>query len=214
MNFDEWRNRPIHKGQFFIEDGIIDEELWHKSGVKILFLLKEAYDSDPNVTKEWNLSDVIREEWKGPKFKIWWTAALWAYGLKNINEDNFRGFPEGYKANPKVKDAFLSSAIVNLKKSKGVSSSSDENLKEYMESDYDLILRQIAEIKPLVVVCCSTWHLIEPYLDDIKKICDLVYKSNGTSYVDFWHPSNHYPNKLNYYALCSVVSISRQSLTR
>ena len=200
---NNWKKRPIHRGELFISDGIIDKSIWDASKVKSLFLLKEAYDSEPN--EDWDLCDLIKNEWKGPKYKLWWTVSQWAYGISQIKEGNFPPFTEDRDL---LKHALFSSAVINIKKSGGNSKSDDSDLILYLESDWDLIEKQIIEVNPDIVVCGNTWSLIERKIQNPEKISDLVYSAMGFHFVDFWHPANFYPNKLNYYSLCATVSLA------
>src|SRR2546425_11409725 len=78
-----WSVREHHRGKGFISDGIIDPTRWAGARRKVLLLLKEAY-GEPESADDWDLRDVIREEWQGPKYKIWWTAASWCYAALNL----------------------------------------------------------------------------------------------------------------------------------
>ena len=54
--------------QHFIADGIIDTKRWNSVPRKVLFLLKEAYDSREDAP-DWDLCELIRDEWGGPNTK-------------------------------------------------------------------------------------------------------------------------------------------------
>ena len=84
-----WKNDPLHRGKVFIEDGIIDYNKWKKAKKKIMFFLKEAYGGDKN----WSLTKTIKDKWKGPKYKMWWTISYWQYVLLKTNKNNIPLFP-------------------------------------------------------------------------------------------------------------------------
>lgn len=205
--FTEWRNRSIHQGRVFSADGIIDRAKWDNFP-RVLFLLKEAYDSNPKATGEWDLCEVIRETWKGPKHKMWRTLAQWAYGVRHVPTSGLVAFPRQHNGNRDVTDALLSSAIVNLKKSGGTAHSTFDDLTRYVENDWDLLWQQIQDIAPDIVICGYTWELIRGKLPSSEQVSDRVHMAGGVVFVDFWHPANQYPNELNYYALCSLVALS------
>jgi len=219
--FERWRDTNRHVAKNFIADGIIDPELWCESDLKVMFLLKEAYCS-----KEWkghqnqtlDLCQHIRD-WGGPKYKIWHTVAAWAYGLQKMHEDpdsKIYSFPSDDEKE-ETRKALFSSAVVNVKKSSGESSSNDDDLYEYVKSDWYYVLEQIKLIDPQIIVCGGTWwnvirkHVIESegkkYFEELK-VSEWVYEYSGYFFVDFWHPANQYPNKLNYYSLCAAVQMS------
>jgi len=216
--FKEWKESKRHAGGNFIEDGVIDKNKWEQSKLKVLFLLKEAYKTDNwGKEKPLNLCNHIRE-WEGPKYKIWHTVSQWAYGLHKLDETrDVVLFPEEEKDKDQIKtglrDALFASAVVNIKKSEGNSTSDDVDLLAYVEDDWDRILQQIKLINPHIIICGNTWsNIVKKHLDknNLKyvKTSEWVYEYDGLIFVDFWHPANHYPNKLNYYALCTAVRLS------
>jgi len=80
----QWENQPRHANCAFIADGIIDESRWSTSKRKTMLLLKEAYTFDDESHKNgFDLRVLIRDVWKGPKYKMWWTAAYWCYAVHN-----------------------------------------------------------------------------------------------------------------------------------
>jgi len=198
--FDEWKKREIHKNSLFITDGANDVSLWESSGFRVLFLLKEAYDSE-NTKGCWSLPSYIqRRKAAGRTFK---PLGQWAYGIQGIKIDGeVRDFLEGGK---QINDALMSSAVINLKKSQGRKSSSNENLSEYIESDWDLLEKQMTMLAPHIIICGKTFPLIKDKLKGVKKISDRVYQYREFIFVDFWHPANRASNLMNYYALNALV---------
>ncbi|WP_352338532.1 hypothetical protein [Psychrobacter sp. 16-MNA-CIBAN-0192] len=204
--FEDWKNSDLHKGKLFITDGIIDEDFWLKSEVKVLFLLKEAYDSK-RVEGSWDLTKLIcRKKVSGRTLK---PMAQWAYGVHNIMK-NYEIAP--YKGDGvDVEKALLSSAIINLKKSSGKSASSSTNLSAYVDEDWHLIHKQIRDIKPEIVICGNTWSLIKQKMS-YEKISDRSYLSEDILYIDYWHPANRAPSVMNYYSICALVQLALNKL--
>lgn len=204
--FSDWKNRESHKGKLFITDGVINKELWANSENKVLFLLKEAYDSK-RIEGSWDLPTLIRrEKVSGRTFK---PMAQWVYGIHGLMENKeIIPFQED---GTDVKLALLSSAIINLKKSSGSKKSSSENLARYVEEDWDLISEQIKIIQPKIVICGNTWSLIRTKIAH-HKISDRAYISEDILYIDYWHPANRASNKMNYYALCALVQLALNKL--
>lgn len=204
--FSDWKNRDSHKGKLFITDGIIEENLWAASEFKVLFLLKEAYDSK-KVEGSWDLPALIRrKKVSGRTLK---PMAQWAYGVNSLMKTHeILPFKEG---GADVELALLSSAIINLKKSSGKNKSSSKNLLTYVDEDWDLISEQIRIIKPKIVICGKTWSLVRKKIS-YKKISDRAYLSEGVIYIDYWHPANRASNVMNYYALCALVQLAISKL--
>ncbi|WP_201571024.1 hypothetical protein [Psychrobacter nivimaris] len=204
--FGDWKNRESHRGKLFITDGVIDKELWDNSQNRVLFLLKEAYDSK-RVEGSWDLPALIRrEKVSGRTFK---PMAQWAYGIHGLMDN--KGIIPFQEDGPDVKLALLSSSIINLKKSSGAKKSSSKNLARYVEEDWDLISEQIAIIQPKIVICGNTWCLIRTKISH-QKISDRAYLSGSVLYIDYWHPANRASNKMNYYALCALVQLAISKL--
>jgi hypothetical protein len=202
--FKEWEEKPLHKDKVFIRDGIIDIESWQKTDKKIVFLLKEAYG-----TEKYDLAKLIRNDRKCPKYKMWWTVSYWLYVLNETTANLIPKFSDFYgteEGNEKCKNYLLSSAFVNVKKSNGESFSNDEDLKKYMISDKDLLMRQLELYAPNIIICGSTKWLLEGIWNKDKPITEIkntqwIYQSEGMKIIDFYHPANQYPLELCYYTL-------------
>lgn len=213
-----WKEREANHGRGrFISDGIIDVSMWKQSKLKVLFLLKEAYYTS-NWEEPLNLCQHIKKYIKvrgEPKFKIWHTVSQWAYGLQQLYlTGDVVQFPDKNEDRNVLKEALLSSSVINIKKCDGESTSDDSILLEYVTRDWDdYIFPQIGFVKPDIIICGATWwNVIKKYLDSDKqtyiKLSEWVYSYNNFIFIDFWHPANHYPNKLNYYSLCTAVRLS------
>jgi len=89
MNRQIWKDRKIHKGNFFIGDGIIDEERWEQATTKVLFIMKEAYESSEEVLTEWNLNDYLKQKSLKELAKpMWWSMAQWLKGINYLSNTN------------------------------------------------------------------------------------------------------------------------------
>lgn len=204
--FSEWKNKDSHKDKLFITDGIIDENHWVNSEIKVLFLLKEAYDSK-RVEGSWDLPALIRrKKVSGRTFK---PMAQWAYGIQGVlkNHEILPFQQDGAD----VELALLSSAVVNLKKSGGKNKSNSKDLATYVDEDWDLISKQIGLISPKIVICGNTWSLVSKKIPS-KKISDRAYLSDGVIYISYWHPSNRGSNLMNYYSLCALAQMAMRKL--
>jgi hypothetical protein len=211
MDFVSCKEREIHKGKFFIADGIINKDLWDKAAVKVLFLMKEAYESSSNVVEEWALNDYLAGKKLNELGKtMWWSMAQWVDGINKLVETGeVNSFDKDYKSNPKMEEAFHSCAIINIKKSSGKSSSTSDDLSDYVDSDWDLLMEQIQKINPDLIICGATYPLIESKLVKSGPTAEWLYHAKGYHFVDFWHPSNQWPYKVKYYSLMSALKQSK-----
>ena len=169
-----------------------------------MLLLKEAYTFDDESHKNgFDLRVLIRDVWKGPKYKMWWTAAYWCYAVHNATYTS-PIFPKDKSED--LSNALMSSAVVNIKKSSGKKSSDNQDLIWYVENDHEYIQKQIEWINPEFIICCGTWSLVNKRLwPNAKEIYDKVWLADSYKLIDFGHPANQFPNDLQYYALSSLL---------
>lgn len=204
---DRWSAEENHVGKGFIRDGIIDPIRWESSSCKVLLLLKEAYDA-PDKTEGFDLCELLRDKWQGPKNNIWWNAAYWCHAAQSL--DCPPPLPSDDASYNAAKNALLASSIVNIKKSSGRSSSDNEDLKSYANKDKEYIRKQIELINPQIVICGYTWEFVNDFWKS-RKISDLVYVADGRIFIDYWHPANQYPHKLNYYAFAFLLQQAQRA---
>ena len=199
-----WRARPPHATETFISDGPIDPNRWLKVERRVLFLAKEAY-GEMGRGKTWDLPELVREEWKGPKYKFWWTLGYWAYGIQRLSNGPIPSSPMADKLWDEVTESVLASAVVNIKKSRGRSSSNDYDLLQFVNTDGDLLKQQVACLRPHVVVCCNTWHLVKDLWPNAKQASEQVLNIDGMLALNFWHPANRYPDLMGYYTALALL---------
>ena len=200
--FAECKEKDNHKGKPFIDDGIINPELWfsEKEYPKILFVLKEAYGGSYSLTE--NLSE------KGPWSAMWNRIAEWSYGLLNASNGCV---PEYKELDWEEANMLINRVVVmNLRKSNGEKDSSDKVFAKYGKDDAALLKKQFDLIDPDIVVygytfdaancihglsCQKKQHHNDHwfYKDDSDKL-----------HIDFFHPANHYPALLQYYGLMGI----------
>lgn len=199
-----------HGKNFFIPDGIVDENVWNTlpKGKKILYVFKEAYEDDHN-KQSWALNTELRDY--GPWGMIWNRICEWTYG---IHMTNISELPR-YKV---VRDNewLRKIAVMNLKKSGGLHQSEYEEISAYAKADKEEIIREIELIDPDIVICGATFGDINTITD--KKVnkgsndnwyyyTDIIGRRR--LYIDYYHPSNRFPSLLNFYGL---VGIYQQAL--
>jgi hypothetical protein len=181
----------------FIKDGVIDPDRYQQTKTKVMFLLKEAYQSgeSPN---GFDLRLVIREKWKGPRGKTWHTVGRWSYAAQGGTV-----FPAPSDA---AKEALLSSAVVNIKKSNGRSRSDMNEIRKIAQQDGELLKRQIALIAPDIVICGNTWGEVKHLWAESKRIFPRIWRTESITFINYWHPANQYPNDLNDLALSALLA--------
>lgn len=200
--FNEWRKARPEYGEDFVDDGIIDEDLYHASNKRVLIVLKETNGCPKD------LRSCIREYWQGPKYTVWHNISRWIYGIQHTTKNSIPGRTEAerYKT-----EALLSSAVMNVKKKAGGAYSDMDEVKDYAIMDAEFIYREIELINPEVIIFGNTFPILrEVYsLNSLKLLeaADLdgyVYLWNNRICIDFGHPAAQYPTDMMYYTLCSL----------
>ncbi|RJO73139.1 MAG: hypothetical protein C4523_02015 [Myxococcales bacterium] len=130
----------------FWEDGIFNEDAYRQARPKILFVLKEV-----NSQEQKDLRKFLKG---GPRYPIWHAVARWAAGLTY-------GFPAYSEIGEKARAAFCGVAAVNLKKTGGSGSANMAEIAAYAYIARDLIVRQIEEIRPDVIVACGVFDILK-----------------------------------------------------
>jgi len=197
----KWKELDHHRGKAFIADGIIDEESWARAPRKVLFLLKEAYDTRLN-SDGFDLRTLVknrRDKIAGP---TWWRMGCWAYLLHNVDATHTPCFPPSRST---MRLAVLSSAVVNVKKSDGKKRSDMKEIAQYAEKDRDLLRQQISEIGPDIIVAGGSWAAVPIIWDVRKKISNRFHSTSAGPLINFWHPAAQIHNDLLYYSLAGIL---------
>lgn len=201
----KWSQQPHHQGHCFIKDGIIDQRRWDSIAPKVLFLLKEARHDGAD--SSWDLREFIREMGPcGPTLK---NTAHWCYAIHHVARGNLPGFPVDKYAFDEAAELFLSSAVVNIKKSGGTPRSSSDDLAQYGQTGGVFIENQIELIDTDVVVCGYTWPCVKHVWPEAQSGgYDGAHRVGRKIFIDFWHPAYQIPGELKYYALACLLQNS------
>ncbi|MBQ2960881.1 MAG: hypothetical protein IJE09_06635 [Oscillospiraceae bacterium] len=190
---EEWQIRHgANIGQCgFAKDGIVYPNVWFslaEEEERVLFLLKEAYTVE-NPKLVWDEAkwlshqkcmngceeDCRKCSITGSTFN---PVAEWAYGIFSTKENVYPKYDDWLGVSSKkiqdyyiARDALLSRlAIVNIKKSSGVSASDNSDLYYYAALDKELLIRQIALIDPTVIICGGTYGMLRCLFTELGKL--------------------------------------------
>lgn len=154
----------------FLKDGIIHPKLWAEMGArKVLFILKEPGANPEKYGMNYeSLQDLIMRCDKGRARGSFIAIARWAYALQNISGNEHPKFEDANDI-ARRDDAFVRSAIINLKKipcTDKTTAVDEVALAKYVGENALMIAEQIREIAPDFAVCCgeSVWNLAQKYL--------------------------------------------------
>jgi len=190
---DRWKAaRPeyISIGNTFTEDGVCNYDKWSIVKPRILFLLKENYDSG------WDPVEGIKA--KANRFCI--NIALWRFVLRELYSDISKELTiQSFTYSDELIDDI---AFVEVKKvNENQKRSSYSQINEYAEKDKLFLQEQINLINPNIMVCCNTidsYINIYNYLDNNDAVqyeelssdskCD-CFKHKNRLVINFFHPS-------------------------
>ena len=137
--FDEWKTK--HDFNAFIKDGIVDYK--RCEGTRVLFVLR-----DMNCQHERDLREDLRTDGSG--WKTWANVGRWASALLDGLED----YPRDMSRFNRV-DQLERIAAINLKKEGGVARAKGNQLLDAVETQGDLIFREICICDPEIIIACG-----------------------------------------------------------
>jgi hypothetical protein len=211
--FNEWH--ACEPDKQFIRDGIIDEVEYVKQKTKLLFIAKEANDSNGGV---WD----FRTIWKNaPKSKFDNRVAEWAWGIQNGFSNSFDEIygedsnTEEEKISPQKlqikKEALQKIAFLDIKKSGGGGRANNKELKTHIEKNIDYLHKQIEIINPDIIISGLTHKflieaLFTPLPVNFKRTgyVRCVFKWKNCRVIDFYHPSSQNVPAASYCLLQSI----------
>ena len=206
---DIWKKWEVHYQSLGIDnslisrDGIIFPKRFNKN-LRILFVMKET-----NAKKGFPLTEFLES---GPINQMWHTTARWAAGILN-------GFPEYSEINirSKLTDALQQVAIINLKKVTGSSASNMSVVNAYAHQDRVLLLEQIQNIDPHIILSCGVLHSLIWLLDipvkaDNPGLSPVRAKKIESVVIPWRHP-NRGNNEKSYQELKEMFTKEKELLS-
>ena len=208
--FRKWKAAVNTEGTPFITDGVMDPEKWFAQAERPLFLLKEAYGGDD----DWDLAaEYISDSLTGkPLPPIWRRISRWAYGMLT-KEYKLSGkyHPDAAEFHVRGNPYLRGIAAINIKKYFGKNTSDYKEIEEYAVKDAEYLREQIKLCDPTVIVCGYTATALD-WLFDFGRVerrnpeWYYHFELNGHEVlvIDYYHPSNHYPELMNYFTLMMI----------
>lgn len=196
-----------HKDNIFIRDGVVCPELWFAQDFRPLFLLKEAYGGED----DWDLAKnhLLLNK---PIDKIWERVSGWIKGMLSTTKTSLPEFIKDDTETSRYNNEYLKkTAVINIKKSGGKSSSDYDEIGSYALFDKDRLKKQLELCDPTIIVCGYTSSYLEtildkefrsPYNDNL--FYHITLNGHDVIVIDFWHPANHYPDIMNHYGFLGV----------
>ncbi|RZP54014.1 hypothetical protein D8T48_21120 [Vibrio vulnificus] len=199
--FNGW----IGKREGFVVDGVVSEEHYINSSLKLCFVLKEVNDEGGG---GWDLRQFIRD---GARRQTWDNISRWVKCIakldKDVNWSELANITEDDR-----KDTLKSICAMNLKKSPGGHTTIKASFNKVVAEDKEYIQKQYSLYNPDITVCCGTgwdfrWALdldkTEVY--ETSRGISWFLNTEGKAVVMFAHPSARVQDSLLIYGLADAV---------
>jgi hypothetical protein len=206
---DYMRQRGLEQ---FTLDGAINPEAWRCSSTRIMFYLKENYGY-----KQYREMDIQKyaEGWLKAKNKTYVKSVLLASALHHgiqkgepLSQKEFDSMPLN---DDLMQETLRKCAIVNVKKNSGNSSSNDREIRIESRKNAALLVRQITDLDPSIIIAGSTvcWHslVIDLGLFEEAKDCPRTQatKCRGKVLCHSYHPAARRKSQFDVFQLHSTI---------
>lgn len=198
-----------------IFDGVVSEVDYLSSDPKILWVMKEPKSDDEH--ESWDICDHISTKLKSEFgiLKGWEKTFKTLIDVTNgiFNDLQWREDLRPPKYNSDTIDILKKIAFINIKKTAEKPLVHDEGLNDYYKLFRNILLSQIKEFKPDIIIFCSTFDYFRRDLNlgALKKrgICKATSK-NGTIYLDVPFPAKPCPDRIYFEDIMSAIKEERE----
>jgi len=199
--FGEWKGNR----EGFVSDGVISEQDYLNSDIKICIVLKEVNDFGGG---GWDLREFIAD---GARSQTWNNVVRWINGIRNIGRDISWNEFEDIKKEDR-QSSLKSICAMNLKKSPGTHTTNTASLNNVANEDRDFIERQFALYNPDITICGGTGELFK----DVAGFNEFEWKRTNRGIwwyqrapkkyvVAYCHPEARVDNPLIVYGLIDAI---------
>lgn len=205
--FDEWKRND--EKNVFVKDGIINNNLFLNSDLKILSVLSKAPDYSEsqdfcrNIEEEFFYEFDATEEQKINRYHpvrgMFFNLTRWIYAVNKIHQNRIPLFSDVCCQN--VKDYKYSqylrnSAVLFINKFKSKGRTSERKLTKVAIRDQKLIDRQIKQIKPSLILCGGTFNIYKKiydrdFFEQIDETNFYIHKIYGSKEVRYVYAMNN-----------------------
>lgn len=187
--FARWKKEG--KRNKFIPDGIIDEQSYLNSQLKVLYILKEV-----NGGENWDLAKFLEE---GGRAKTWNNVTRWQHGITNIEKEIRWGDIAAISKETR-RNQLKNIAVINLKKEPGKAKAIAKHILTYAIEDIKYLKEQIQIYSPDIIICCGTGEIVKE-LELIEKFDKWDNSKHGEPLIKFYRTKNQTKSQLiiNYY---------------
>lgn len=183
------------KEEGMISDGCVDESLYFRCPIKILWILKEPYDDDRG---GWHLmKDFIGVRGIHGEFEN--TKSTWqpiVYSSITILHDQIWENIDYINDDPEICEVLKQVAVINVKKIPGGKRTPDtQPLHDAYRQHGELLREQIALLSPNIIIGGNTLHILLSdfgLTEDLKQgdvNCPFYIDKSNRLWIDAYHPA-------------------------
>jgi len=143
--FDEWSEGRDD----FVRGGVVDQDAFLSSALRILLVLKEVNDPDGG---GWDLRQFLLE---GGRYQTWNVVTRWLRAIRDLPNEMPWNVLEPISTEDRVAE-LRSIAAMNLKKSPGGHTADPAEIEAAGRRDSQFISRQFDLYEPDLVICCGS----------------------------------------------------------
>jgi len=198
--FERWSKNRLG----FVSDGIIDEDSYLASEIKLLFILKEVNDIGGG---NWDLRDFVR---MGARERTWNNITRWTLGIRSIEKElpwnNIDSISKEQR-----KNYLKSIGAINLKKTSGSYVCNGDELSRIAKEDRHYLKEQISLYDADLIICCGTsdvYNSIFGKPEEWKRTNRGVWYyelKKGKFFVSYVHPEARVSSNIIYYGLVDAI---------
>jgi hypothetical protein len=201
-----------------ISDGIVDIEEYFNSKIKILWVLKEAYDaeakSDGRIQGDWSLTEIMGNanflNEVGRSRKTWEPIIYASWGILHnfIKYDDM----DYIKDNPEMVSVLRNIGFINIQKIAANSTSNDSSIREAYNKHRSILEEQIEVFEPDIIIGGNTAHLFSDKFNITSK--DIQYdeynywNKNSVLVIMADHPSKRVSEEAKAENIDTIIRIA------
>ena len=199
--FNSW----IGKREGFVLDGVVSEEHYINSPLKLCFVLKEVNDEGGG---GWDLRQFLRN---GARAHTWNNISRWVKCISKFDQDV--SWSELADITEEERKGTLKSiCAMNLKKSPGGHATIKASFNKVVTEDKEYIYEQYSLYNPDITVCCGTgWEfrwaleLDKTEVYETSRGVKWFLNAEGKAVIMFAHPAARVQDSLLVYGLADAV---------
>ena len=169
-----------------IWDGIVNNEEYFKSPIKILWILKEPYSGGGRTMLE-DLNSNRAEGNKKDSHTTWHPIIYVSHGILN-NFEQYDSMPK-IQADKTICNALKKIAFINVQKTPATTRTNPTDISQAYDRHKKILIRQLEVYQPNIVIGANTLHL---FVKDLKLTQENKFKHHwtkqGTLFIKTYHP--------------------------